>query len=444
VVRDTPVPARALIIGAAGRDFHNFNMVFRDDPAWTVVAFTAAQIPDIADRRYPAALAGPRYPSGIPIYPESELVTLIARERVGWVFLCYSDLSHLDVMHRASAVLAAGANFSLLGPTATMIRSTLPVISVCAVRTGTGKSALSRYIVRRLRGRGRRVVAIRHPMPYGDLEKQALQRFATQSDLDDMQVTIEEREEYEPYLEIGAVVYAGVDYKRIVAAAEQEADVIVWDGGNNDFPFVRPDLSFVLADPLRAGDEISYYPGETNVRMADVLVLSKVGSASQSQLDEVLGNLRSLRPDRPIVLADLEVRVDRPELIAGQRVVVVGDGPTLTHGGMAAGAGTIAAHQSGASSIVDARPYAVGSLAHAYHAFPHLQSEVPALGYSAAQVADLAETLRRVPADAVVDATPVNLARLMALDKPIVDVSYEFSPRGREIDEILDKFAALA
>jgi len=427
-------------MGAAGRDFHNFNMVFRDDPSWTVVAFTAAQIPDIADRRYPAALAGPRYPSGIPIYPESELTALIAGERVGWVFLCYSDLSHLDVMHKASAVLAAGANFSLLGPAATMVKSTVPVISVCAVRTGTGKSALSRYIVRRLRGRGRRVVAIRHPMPYGDLEKQVLQRFATQKDLDDMQVTIEEREEYEPYIEIGATVYAGVDYGRIVAAAQQEADVIVWDGGNNDFPFVRPDLQLVLADPLRAGHELAYYPGETNVRMADVLVLSKVGSASQSQIDEVLGNLRSLRPGRPIVLADLEVRVDRPEPIAGKRVVVVEDGPTLTHGGMAAGAGTIAARQFGAAEVIDARPYAVGSLAAAYRAFPHLQGEIPALGYSAAEVADLKETLRRVPADTIVDATPVNLARLMVLDKPVVDVGYEFSPRGSELDEILDIF----
>jgi predicted GTPase len=433
-------PARAVILGAAGRDFHNFNTVFRDDPSCVVVAFTAAQIPGIAGRRYPPSLAGERYPDGIPIHAEDELPSLIARERVGWVFLAYSDLAHEEVMHKASIALAAGASFALLGPDATMLKASVPVLSVCAVRTGAGKSPLSRHIVRWLAGRGHRVVVVRHPMPYGDLEAQAVQRFARYEDLDAAHATIEEREDYEPHLEQGVVVFAGVDYARVLEAAQREADVIVWDGGNNDFPFFRPDLHVVVLDAHRPGHELAYHPGETNLRMADVLVVSKVDSAPAENVERVIANARRTRPEAPVLLAALEVGVDEPQRIAGKRVVVVEDGPTLTHGGMAFGAGTVAARRYGAAEVVDARPFAVGAVAEAFRAFPHLQGEVPAVGYGERQVADLEATLSAVPADVVLDATPVALRRLLRLDKPIVEVSYRFEERGEELPKILERF----
>ena len=433
-------PARAVIMGAAGRDFHNFNTVFREDPAYVVVAFTAAQIPDIAGRRYPPSLAGSLYPNGIPILLEEDLSRLIRNERVGWVFLAYSDLSHEDVMHKASIAMAAGASFALLGPDATMLKAAVPVLSVCAVRTGAGKSPLSRHIVGWLAGRGHRVVVVRHPMPYGDLEQQAVQRFARYEDLEEARATIEEREEYEPHLEQGAVVFAGVDYARILEAAQSEADVILWDGGNNDFPFYRPDLHIVVLDAHRPGHELAWHPGETNFRMADVLVVSKVDSAPAGNVDRVRANIRAVRPDAPVLLAELEVTVDKPELIQGKRVVVVEDGPTLTHGGMRIGAGTVAARRYGAAGVVDARPFGVGAIAEAFRAYPHLDGEVPAMGYGANQVTDLEATLNAVPADAVLDATPVALGRLMRLDKPIVEVTYRFKEKGGELPRILERF----
>jgi predicted GTPase len=428
-------------MGAAGRDFHDFNTVFRDDPSYLVVAFTAAQIPGIAGRRYPPSLAGERYPEGIPIRPEEDLASLVRGERVRWVFLCYSDLAHEEVMHKASIALAAGASFALLGPDATMLEAAVPVLSVCAVRTGAGKSPLSRHVVRWLAGRGHRVVVVRHPMPYGDLERQAVQRFARYEDLEAAQATLEEREEYEPHLEQGAVVFAGVDYARILEAAEREADVIVWDGGNNDLPFFRPDLHLVVLDAHRPGHEVGYHPGEANLRMADVLVVSKVDSAPAGNVERVVANARRVRPEAPVILAALEVVVNEPERIAGRRVVVVEDGPTLTHGGMAFGAGTVAAHRHGAAEVVDARPFAVGAIADAFRAYPHLRGEVPALGYGERQVADLQATLNAVPADVVLDATPVDLRRLLRLDKPVVEVSYRFAERGPELSRILERFA---
>jgi predicted GTPase len=433
-------PERVIIMGAAGRDFHNFNTVFRDNPAYQVVAFTAAQIPNIAGRHYPASLAGRLYPDGVPIHPEERLAEMIAEQCVDWVYLSYSDLPHVEVMHVASTVLAAGANFGLLGPRETMLQAAVPVIAVCAVRTGAGKSPLSRHVARWLQARGHRVVAIRHPMPYGDLERQAVQRFACLDDLDAADATVEEREEYEPFVEAGVVVYAGVDYARIVRTAEPEADVIVWDGGNNDFPFVRPDLHVVVLDALRPGHELAYHPGETNFRMADVLVVAKVGSAPAEHVEAILANARTVRPTAPIVLADLDIVADGPELIVGKRVVVVEDGPTLTHGGMATGAGTVAAERFGADEIVDPRPHAVGSLAETFHAFPHLTRAIPAMGYSPSQLRDLEATLRAIPADAIIDATPANLDRLITLGTPIIDVRYEFRERGDTFRHLLEAF----
>ena len=433
-------PNRVVIMGAAGRDFHNFNSFFRDDSAHTVVAFTAAQIPDIAGRRYPASLAGRLYPEGVPIYPEEELTELIRREAVDEVFLSYSDLPHEDVMHKASIVMAAGAYFGLLGPKATMLESRVPVVSVCAVRTGAGKSALSRHLLSWFAGRRHRVVAVRHPMPYGDLEKQAVQRFANWEDLERAKVTIEEREEYEPYIERGAVVFAGVDYGRILKQAEAEADVVLWDGGNNDLPFFRSDLQIVLLDPHRPGHETAYHPGETNFRMADVLVISKVDSAPPANVEALLATVRAVRPDVPVVMAELDVVADRPELVAGKRVVIVEDGPTLTHGGMKTGAGTVAARRYGASQVVDARPHAVGAIADTFREFPHLEGEVPAMGYSPQQIRDLQETLRATPADVILDATPAALTRLIEVDKPLVQVSYEFKERGSVLPRILEQF----
>jgi predicted GTPase len=433
-------PRRVVIMGAAGRDFHDFNRVFREDPATRVMAFTAAQIPDISDRRYPPALAGALYPDGIPIHPESELTELIQRERIDQVYFSYSDLSHEEVMHRASRVLAAGAGFGLLAPDATMLRASLPVISVCAVRTGVGKSALSRYIVRWLRERGLRVSAVRHPMPYGDLEKQAAQRFASARDLDAADTTIEEREEYEPYIAMGATVFAGVDYARVLAQAQQDADFVVWDGGNNDLPFFRPDLHLVMLDAHRPGHELAYHPGEANFRMADVVVVNKVDSAPPENVARVLAHAEQVRPGAPVVQGMLELRVDRPDALRGARIVIVGDGPTLTHGGLATGAGSVAARRFEAGPVVDARPFAVGSIAETFRDFPHLGPEVPAMGYSPQQVRDLEETLRRTPADLVLDATPAVLSRRLQPGKPIVNVEYEFAERGGVLPPLLERF----
>ena len=428
-------------MGAAGRDFHNFNVVFRDDPLTRVVAFTAAQIPDIAGRTYPPALSGPLYPNGIPILDESELVPLIKRERVNWVYFSYSDISHQDVMHKASIVLAAGASFGFLGPERTSLVSRRPVISVCAVRTGVGKSSATRRIARFFLDRRRQVSVIRHPMPYGDLEAQRVQRFGEMDDLERLEATIEEREEYEPLLLMNIAVFAGVDYQAILHRAEEEADLIIWDGGNNDLPFVQPDLHIVLVDPLRSGDETSFHPGEANLRMADVVIINKVDSATPDQLAQVQAAVASVaRPGIPVVLADSAITVAGVTQIRAKRVLVVGDGPTLTHGGMAYGAGTVAAQKMEAAEIVSGRKFAVGSIAAAYDAYPHLETEVPALGYSPEQLADLEATLNAADADLILYATPVNLGQLITANKPMVAVEYEMQERGGELAAILADF----
>ena len=432
---------RVIIMGAAGRDFHNFNVVFRNDPLTRVVAFTAAQIPDIAGRTYPPVLSGHLYPNGIPIVEESELVPLIKRERVNWVYFSYSDVSHLDVMHQASVVLAAGASFGFLGPERTSLISRRPVISVCAVRTGVGKSSATRRIARFFLDRRRQVSVIRHPMPYGDLEAQRVQRFAEMDDLERLKATIEEREEYEPLLLMDIAVFASVDYHSILHRAEEEADLIIWDGGNNDLPFVRPDLHVVLVDPHRPGDETSYHPGEANLRMADLVIINKVDSATVEQLTQVQEAIESVaRPNIPVVLADSVLTVAEPDLVKGKRVLMVGDGPTLTHGGMSYGAGSIAARELGAAEIVSGRQFAVGSIKSAYDAYPHMDAEVPALGYNLEQLSDLEATLQAADADIVLYATPVNLGQLINANKPMVAVEYELQERGGELATILADF----
>jgi predicted GTPase len=415
---------RVLIMGAAGRDFHNFNVCLRDDPHVRVVAFTAAQIPGIAGRAYPAALAGPNYPDGIPIRPESELEQIVREELVDVVIFAYSDVSHATVMHAASRVLACGADFELLGPHRTMLQSSVPVVAVGATRTGAGKSATARLVGGLLERAGLRTVVVRHPMPYGDLVAERVQRFADYGDLERHGVTIEEREEYEGHLEAGRVVYAGVDYRAILRRAEAEADVIIWDGGNNDYPFYRPDLFIVVADPLRPGDELGYHPGETNVRLADVIVINKVDTASPAQIRQVEDNISKANPAAIIIHAESKLSL-HGGTVAGARVVVVEDGPTLTHGGMHFGAGIVAARRFGAKRIVDPTPYAVGSIADALAAYPELEKLVPALGYSKEQIAELEATLNAVPADVVLAGTPINLGRLLKLDKPVVRVRYE-------------------
>ncbi len=433
-------PRRVVIMGAAGRDFHDFNTVFREDASSRVVAFTADQIPDISDRRYPPSLSGALYPDGLPIFPETELPALIRREDIDEVVLSYSDLSHVEVMHKASIALAAGAGFRLLSPETTMLEARVPVISVCAVRTGVGKSAVSRFIVRWLRERGLRVSAVRHPMPYGDLERQAVQCFEHPQDLDAAEATIEEREEYEPYLALGARVHAGVDYAAVLARAQQGADVVIWDGGNNDLPFFRPDLHLVLLDAHRPGHELAYHPGETNLRRADVVVINKVDSAPPFHVEALRRRAAAIRPEAPIVEGALDIEVDDPEALRGARVVIVGDGPTLTHGGLASGAGLLAARRFDVGEIVSARPHADGSIADTFARFPHLDLEVPAMGYGPDQVRDLERTLRRTPADRILDATPAVLSRRLRLEKPIVNVEYEFVPRGKGLDERLEAF----
>jgi predicted GTPase len=422
---------KVLIMGAAGRDFHNFNVVFRNDPACQVVAFTAAQIPNIAGRIYPPELAGERYPKGIPIYAESELESLIETHQVDQVVFAYSDVSHEEVMHKTSRALAAGADFRFLGPRATMLRSRKPVISICAVRTGAGKSPVARKIAALLRVQGLRVAVVRHPMPYGDLAKQAVQRFATLDDLQQAHCTVEEREEYEPHIAKGHVVYAGVDYERILRQAEAEADVILWDGGNNDAPFFEPDLEIVLVDPHRAGHERTYFPGEVNLLRADVIVLTKLDTADLQNVEDVRRRIRSANPTAAVIESTMPITVDDPSLIRGKRVLVIEDGPTVTHGGMAYGAGVLAARKYGAAELVDPRPYAVGSLRKTYEMYPHLQALLPAMGYNAQQVAELEQTINRVDCDLVLVASPVDLRRVLTFSRPSCRVSYTFEECGR-------------
>jgi predicted GTPase len=430
---------RVLIMGAAGRDFHNFNVYFRDNTNYEVVAFTATQIPHIEERAYPAELAGPGYPQGIRIHPESELVSLIRDLNVDQVVFAYSDISHEYVMHRASQVLAAGADFRLMGTSTTMLRSDRPVVAVCAGRTGSGKSQTTRRICDLLREKGKRVVAVRHPMPYGDLVKQACQRFATYDDLDRQQCTIEEREEYEPLIDRGVIVYAGVDYGRILREAEQEAEVIVWDGGNNDLPFYRPDLHIVVVDPHRPGHELRYHPGEANVRAADVLVINKIDTANGADVDMVRNNVSSVNPRARVVEAASPIFVEEPDAIRGKRVLVVEDGPTLTHGEMAYGAGVVAARRFGAAEIVNPRPYAVGSILEIYEKYPTTGNVLPAMGYGQEQVQELEQTIDNTPCDLVIVATPVDLRRVVKIDKPSQRVRYEIQEIGRpDLADVLE------
>ena len=419
-----------VILGAAGRDFHNFNVVYRDDPTVEVVAFTAAQIPGIVGRRYPLELAGTLYPAGIPIVDEAELDALCRDQAISEVVFAYSDLSHEQVMHLGSRALAAGADFTLLGPRRTMLTSSLPVIAVTAVRTGCGKSAVARWLSHRVRGGGRRVAVLRHPMPYGDLVKERVQRFASLADLDAAQCTVEEREEYEPHIALGNLVFAGVDYAAILAAAETEADIIVWDGGNNDFPFIRPDLHIAIADALRPRQIATHHPGESVARMADVLVINKVDAASLEDVTTAIQGLRAINPTAPILRAASPVRLDEPAAVKGRRVLVVEDGPTITHGGMPYGAGHVAALAAGAAEIVDPRPSAVSEIAAVFVAYPHIGKVLPAVGYGPAQLQALAATIRASAADVVVSATPIDLARLIAIDKPIVRARYEYAEVG--------------
>ncbi|MGZ5487992.1 MAG: cyclic 2,3-diphosphoglycerate synthase [Candidatus Aminicenantales bacterium] len=432
---------KVLIMGAAGRDFHNFNTYFRDNPDYRVVAFTATQIPDIEGRKYPAALAGKLYPKGIPIFAEADLDKLIAAHKVDDVHLAYSDLPHAYVMDKASQVLAAGANFVLLGPCDTMIKSRKPVVSVCAVRTGSGKSQTSRRVATILKEKGRSVVAIRHPMPYGDLVKQKVQRFATYADLDKHECTIEEREEYEPHIDKGIIVYAGVDYGAILRQAEKEADVILWDGGNNDFSFYKSDLEIVVADPHRPGHELSYYPGAVNFRRADVIVINKMDTATPEGIETVLANARKFNPKAKIIRANSPTIVKDGGRITGKRVLVIEDGPTLTHGGMKYGAGIVAARKYGAAEIIDPRPFAVGSIKKTFEKYNHLDNVLPAMGYGDKQTRELAQTIEAIDCDLVVSATPIDITRVLKVSKPILRVGYELEEIGTPtLKNVLKKF----
>jgi predicted GTPase len=439
---------RVVIMGAAGRDFHNFNVAYRTDPSVEVVAFTAAtQIPGIAGRRYPTALAGELYPDGIQIVAESELERLLATEKIDVVVFAYSDVSHEHVMHTASRVLAGGADFKLLGPARTMLPSSKPVVATGATRTGAGKSQTTRYLAALLEKQGLKVVVVRHPMPYGDLVAQRVQRYATYADLDRHDTTIEEREEYEPHLDAGRVLYAGVDYEAILRQAEAEADVVLWDGGNNDFPFYRPDLFVVVADPLRAGHELHYHPGETNIRLADVVVVNKVDSASPDQIAEVRANIAAMNAKARVILARSALALQGGE-IAGKRVAVVEDGPTLTHGGMTYGAGIVAARRFRAAEIVDPVPYATGELAQTLSRYPALEHLLPAMGYGQGQMHELESTLNAMPADLVLSATPIDLTRVLKLEKPVVRVRYELEElagdaAGREQSNLTELLAPI-
>lgn len=428
---------KTIIMGAAGRDFHNFNVYFRDNPFYEVVAFTAGtQIPDIENRTYPKELSGELYPEGIPIYPESELESLIRNQDVELVVFSYSDVSHEYVMHKGSLALSCGADYMLLGPKSTMLKSKKPVIAICAVRTGCGKSQTTRKVATILKNSGKKVVAVRHPMPYGNLAQQIVQRFETYEDLDGC--TIEEREEYEAHINNGTVVYAGVDYKKILHQAEEEADIVLWDGGNNDLPFYNPDLLIVVVDPLRVGDELLYYPGEVCLRMACAVVINKVDSAKESDVEEVRQNILSVNSGAQVILAESSIILADPSLIKGKKVLVVEDGPTLTHGGMAYGAGFVAAKRFGAKAIVDPRPYANGSIAETYKQYSTTGTVLPAMGYSEEQLKELEATINAVPCDLVVSATPIDLGKIISFNKASVKVGYELKELGSpNLEEVL-------
>jgi predicted GTPase len=420
-------PRRVVILGAAGRDFHDFNTVFRDNPAYRVVAFTATQIPGIDARRYPAVLAGELYPQGIPIVPEQDLPELIRTEKPDVAVFAYSDVTHEHVGHMASLCVAMGVDFELLGAEKTMIKAKVPVIGITAVRTGAGKSQTTRYISNILKGLDKKVVAIRHPMPYGDLARQACQRFATYSDLDLHDCTIEEREEYEPHIDNGFVCYAGVDYEQIIRQAEKEADVILWDGGNNDLPFYACDLHICVADPLRAGHELIYHPGEANFRRADIIIINKCDSAKEADIQSIEANAARLNPKALVLRADSPVTCEHPDMVRGRRALVIEDGPTLTHGSMTFGAGVVAARQCGAAAIVDPAPYAVKSIAFTYGKYPNARGILPAMGYGPEQIADLQATIEATPCEVVVSATPIDLTRVLKVTKPMVRVAYELA-----------------
>jgi len=428
---------KVIIMGAAGRDFHNFNVYFRDNKKYEVVTFTATQIPGIEKRAYPRELAGPNYPEGVPICPEGNLPGLIRKHNVDQVVFSYSDVSHEYVMHRASIALASGADFRLLSPSSTMLKAKVPMVSVCAVRTGSGKSQTSRRVCRILKNLGHKVVVVRHPMPYGDLRKQVCQRFGSMKDLDKYDCTIEEREDYEPHIANGFVVYAGVDYEKILREAEKEADIVVWDGGNNDVPFYVPDLHIVVADPHRPGHELAYHPGETNLRMADVVVINKVDTADPKNVEIVEKNIKAVNPDATIVKTASPITVDNPELIRGKKVLVIEDGPTLTHGNMAYGAGTIIAKKLGAS-VVDPHPYAVGSIRETFRRYPHVGALLPAVGYGGEQIKELEETINATPCDAVAVGTPIDLRQVLRVNKPMVRVRYELQEVGKpSLEDVL-------
>jgi predicted GTPase len=431
---------RVIIMGAAGRDFHNFNLLFKDNPAYRVVAFTAAQIPLVHDRIYPPELAGSLYPEGIPFYPEEALAGLIQEQQADLVVFSYSDVPHLEVMHKASLVMAGGADFLIPGAARTMLPAAKPVIAVCAVRTGCGKSQTTRKICEILRSLGRKAVVVRHPMPYGNLKQQTVQRFAAFEDFSKWHLTIEEREEYEPLVEQGIVVYGGIDYRRILAQAEQEADIIVWDGGNNDTSFFKPDLQVVLFDALRPGHELSYFAGETNLRLADIAIINKVNDATPENIELVRRNITQNAPEADILLATSLVLVKEPGRIQGTTVLVVEDGPTLTHGGMAYGAGLVAAEKFGAARIIDPRPYAVGALKEVFEHYPHIGPVLPAMGYSQAQINDLAATINQTPVDLVLFSTPIHLCRLLFCNKPTIRVRYEYQDFGAPaLPEVLEQ-----
>ena len=430
---------RVIIMGAAGRDFHNFNVYFRNNDEYEVVAFTATQIPGIEKREYPPELAGSNYPQGIPIYSEDELPKLIREYDVDEVVFAYSDVSHEHVMHKASMALACGVDFRLMGPSTTMLKAKVPVVSVCAVRTGSGKSQTSRRVSKILKKLGFKVVVVRHPMPYGDLRKQICQRFASFEDLDKHECTIEEREEYEPHINNGVVVYAGVDYEKILREAEKEAEMIVFDGGNNDIPFYISDLHIVVADPHRPGHELTYHPGETNLRMADVVIINKVDTAEAVNVETVLENVKTANPDATIIKAASPITVEDPKLVEGKKVLVIEDGPTLTHGMMPYGAGTIAAKRLKAAELLDPRPYAVGSIKAAFKKYPHLGALLPAMGYGEEQMRELQETINATPCDVVVIGTPVDLRQVLNMDKPAVRVTYELQELGKpDLEDILE------
>ena len=430
-----------IIMGAAGRDFHDFNTYFRDNPKYEVVCFTATQIPDIEDRVYPKELAGSLYPNGIPIYSESRLRELIKRYNVDKVFLSYSDISHNYVMDKASIVLSSCADFSILGPKSVMLVSKKPVISICAVRTGSGKTPTTKKVRDILKSMGLKVVVVRHPMPYGNLLKSAVQRFETYADLDKADCTIEEREEYEPHIENGTVVFAGVDYEKILREAEKEADVILWDGGNNDLPFFKPDLHIVIADPLRAGQELIYHPGETNAMMADLLIINKIDSATQEQIQTIKRNIQKINNSATIIEAKSPVSVQDPKLIEGKHVLVVEDGPTLTHGNMSFGAGTVAANKFKAKEIIDPRPWAIGTIKEVFDTFQQLGNVLPAMGYNKEQIEELETTINNIPCDSVIVGTPIDIGQLMNINKPLVRVKYSLEEIGNpNLNDILTSF----